>query len=69
MSTHETEEQEISSVEQGFRHALITAFLRLYEDTGNQTKWGDAAIIRFGRDLASARAARAAALKVIGDET
>ena len=68
MSTRETEEQEISSIEQGFRQALTGAFIRFYEDTsGDQTKWGDGAVIRFRRNLASARAARSAALKVIGE--
>jgi len=70
MSTHETEEQEISAIEQGFKQALIGAFNRFYEDTsGDHTKWGDGAVIRFRRNLASARAARSAAIKVIGEDT
>ena len=69
MSTRETEEQEISAIEQGFRQALTGAFIRFYEDTsGDHTKWGDGAVIRFRSNLACARRARSAALKVIVED-
>jgi hypothetical protein len=64
----ETELQEISAIEQGFRQALIGAFIGLYDNTSNQRQWSDAAIIRFRDNLANARRARMQALKVIGED-
>jgi len=62
----DTEEQEISAIEQAFRQVLMEAFTRFCLDTSDdQSKWGDGAVIRFRRKLAGARAARAIALKVI----
>jgi hypothetical protein len=63
----DTDEQEISAIEQGFRQVIISSFIRFCQDTSGdqQTKWGDGAVIRFRRELAGARAARAIALKVI----
>lgn len=63
----DTVEQEHSAIEQGFRQALIGAFIRLYEDTGDHSKWGDAAAVRFRSNVATARAARSLALQVIED--
>ena len=64
----ETEEQEISAIEQGFKQALIGAFIGLYDNTSNQRNWSGAAVIRFRDNLANARAARIAALKVIAED-
>lgn len=63
----DTEEQEIAAVEAGFKQAIIGAFIRLYEDSGDHSKWGDAAAVRFRSNVATARAARSLALRVIED--
>jgi len=70
MSTRgETEEQEISAIEQGFKQALVNAFNVFYIDSsGDPTKWRDGAVIRFRKSLACARAVRALALKTIAEE-
>ena len=61
----DTKDREISSVEQGFRQALIGAFIEFYNNTGEHSKWSDAAVMRFKGNLTNARVARALALRVI----
>ena len=63
----DTEEQETAAVEAGFKQAIVGAFIRLYEDSGDHSKWGDAAAVRFRNNVATARAARSLALRVIED--
>jgi len=65
----ETEEQEISAIEQGFKRALIEAFIVLHFATSDaQSRWNDGAVMRFSKALKSARIARALALKAIAEE-
>jgi len=56
---------EMEAIEEGFKQALIGAFLRYFQDTDDQTKWGDDALGRFEKNLAHARVAREIALKAI----
>ena len=58
---------EVAAIEEGFKRVLISAFLRYFEDTDDQTKWGDDAPGRFKKNLAHARVARETALKIIED--
>ena len=56
---------EAAAIEEGFKQVIIAAFLRYHDDTCDNTKWGDKAIIRFRTNLNHARIARENALKAI----
>ena len=38
---------EVAAIEEGFKQAVVGAFLRYFQDTDDQTKWGDDALGRF----------------------
>jgi len=59
-------ETEAAAIEEGFKRALIQGFMVLYLALSDvESRWNDGAATRFAKTLRDARAARAAALKII----